>query len=762
MCIRDSLLILVMIKEKIRTEVDLKLFSQQAQITQVLPTVSISQYIYQIVHNNATYILKGYIIPLAPFDPSNPKSVQSFKAAISHISDIFQDYSTAKAAGFFSPHILKPLLMDYAVEVQDDECCMYVEIIEEYGGVELDKIKPVSVKLGYDLMRQAAKALALVHSMEKMCVGVKPEKMVYSEEKRLLKLDISSIQAKLADKATTSEEASGLKYTPPEVPQMQNSLSIGSNSNLASNSADVYSWAISFYLLLINNADLDSKAKKYQLEEKNYKYFLEEVRVNFHSVHIKSKKEQYMIRFMRKVLISALEYNPKERPATKEILGKMKEFEKENMMKYSKAELEYNENFVELLALGQGTKYVLTEATEEKKVELSCKHKVTKDNLKGYAIAQFINKQPYYHYGYCNACGKEQAVTSIPLDCGCVWRKIGKRIGFISELHDASNKRYCNYRALSLIDIYLVNDYAPLSFFLLSFPDCEQKNHNTMYYLVKGIQKQGVKSIAWTLKNTKLITYLDFTYENMTNKKFNIITESLCNNGSVKRLSLKCNTTKAENVETLCTTLRINKSIIYLSLAGSFLGNLQLKMIGEALKVNKVLVMLDLYKCVIKDNGVKEIAKALEVNKTIEYLFLSNNHFRSEGLQAIIKMLKSNKTLKNLALNANVISNESIADISKALTVNRTLTHLHMCENSITVEGAKSIGKMLRVNKALVLLDLSKNMIDDAGAKEIYKALDYAIALRQLYLINTSISEHLGTKLKAAAKKHPKLKIYFE
>jgi hypothetical protein len=85
---------------------------------------------------------------------------------ITTIGEVFQEYFFARTASVFNPHFAKPLLLDHIIKLADDKSSpsyVYIEIIFEYAGTGLNKLGPVTLNDTYNLMRQSANALAMLH-----------------------------------------------------------------------------------------------------------------------------------------------------------------------------------------------------------------------------------------------------------------------------------------------------------------------------------------------------------------------------------------------------------------------------------------------------------------------------------------------------------------------------------------------------------------------------------------------------------------------
>ena len=141
------------------------------------------RYVYRIIHQDTIYILKGFRIQIEQLNPGNEETAESFKKSLEQISEVFQEYHFSRAASLLNPHIATPLFLDFTVELPKDKVsCSYIhiQIIFEYGGTALDELRPTGVELSYNLMRQSANVLFLLHNLQIAHFDIKPANMIYS------------------------------------------------------------------------------------------------------------------------------------------------------------------------------------------------------------------------------------------------------------------------------------------------------------------------------------------------------------------------------------------------------------------------------------------------------------------------------------------------------------------------------------------------------------------------------------------------------
>jgi len=117
---------------------------------------------------------------------------------------------------------------------------------------------------------------------------------------------------------------------------MAKELVVDSKLKLTLVAADVYCWAMSFFVILTNKSiiNLRNYFTKYKIRsEADYKGFMEVLRIGFSSVKSKNPKEAELMIVASNLLIRALQYKLEERPIIKNAIREMKKFEKEKKYK---------------------------------------------------------------------------------------------------------------------------------------------------------------------------------------------------------------------------------------------------------------------------------------------------------------------------------------------------------------------------------------------------------------------------------------------
>jgi len=417
-------------------------------------------------------------------------------------------------------------------------------------GVDLNKLQSATIEQTYNLMRQSANALLLLHNLEIPHFDIKPTNMVYDTKKDLLKIvDMgnafgSSNRKRFA--ATTEnlkEKVTGFtpEFAPPEVLLMESSLIEELDVKLPLPGIDVYCWAMSFFAIVTNrsNIHLRNYVKSYKMRsEVDYKEFMKVVKDSFDSVKPKNSKEIELMKIVSDLLTRALEYKAEERPIIKDVIREMKKFEKEKkcILNYSNTELEHSKELLKLLKFDDDLDSYLNELLSKNKykeeikgeskvvdnssdllISLSCNHEISKNRLINYALNLFLYDKTYEYSYLCEVCKKVVELKYIPLYCGCKWTMFGEEIKFSNDLTKADYGKCSKGHPLTSIDLGLLND------FISDCPKEEKELVNSFNWIIK---KERMEDIAWILRYTKAVTKLNLSGNEIGDKDTKVVKEA--------------------------------------------------------------------------------------------------------------------------------------------------------------------------------------------------------------------------------------------
>jgi len=442
-------------KPEIHTQVDIKFFNCRANITQSISD-SYEKYVYLIDVDSKKYIIKGQRYPIDIINPHEPKSQQFLIDLIQEISRFNREYDFAKITCAFSQHFAKPLFSDFLLENDKNEIMpsiLYYELLFEYAGIPISKLDIKNIKEYYNLMKQSANALNLLHIIGVTHLDIKPDNMVYDKENDLLKIidmGSSNVQGSLTKIYSTTVKLGGKMhsytpvYSPPEI--IQETLKENNKKlEFVMGGVDSYCWAMCFYTIIAKRkiAELDMEIQKFKrTNEDQYNEFLEIVRKSLSEYPTNNEEEEKIKQIIILQIINALNYTPSKRPKMKEILLEFENFEKRNLIKipYSAKQEEFKEKIKDSLLISENNKNTnelrnVQQKEETKKTEinlpaknylsklkskecfdcsenknikviLECSHKICLNCCKS-QVLKSIKSGNHYHYNiFCQICSQ--------------------------------------------------------------------------------------------------------------------------------------------------------------------------------------------------------------------------------------------------------------------------------------------------------------------------------------------------------------------
>jgi hypothetical protein len=415
-----------------QTNIDIKYLDSPIIINQI-STQNDTYYIYKVTCNGVKYILKGF-----RFDFSLLASKVGEDAVI---CKVYQDYFTLKAISRLSPHFVKSLYMNYEVAYPNN---LYIEILYEDKGIELNELGTVKLETTYKLIQQSTNVLLLPHRLNLNYFNLESTNMLYDEGSDTLKV-ISMGEFK--DKDLKNDSLSFVKgfFKDKTLKQPHNLRLNGS--------VDMHYWTRSFYSLIFPKDIIDSLIST---SSRHSKELVEDV---LNSVNPKNNKEAAMKNFIEKIFT----LNINEKLSFQEVFNEMKELERTRLAQLENKVLSnllilHNEVDGERINKGiverevQNDNLIIYEPYSSdyvlKEVELSCKHTLPKKRLITYVLKKFIRSKAYDYQHRCFICNTNSKLLSILLDCGCRFNK--------QEMIKRCNKGH----VLTNSDFGLVNDYS--------------------------------------------------------------------------------------------------------------------------------------------------------------------------------------------------------------------------------------------------------------------------------------------------------------
>ena len=265
------------------------------------------------------YILKGYEIVIEHLKPANDGSKDRFMATLNKITEVYQEYFFSKIACVFTHHFAKALEIDHEVKLAANEYSLsylYIEIIFEYGGESLHKLGKLDIDSIYNLMKQSANALALLHNTGITHLDIKPANIVYNKDTDFLKvIDMGGSfgygASSVIYNPTVNIQNKVREYTrefaPPELLRASNSKDM-SKIRVIMGTIDVYCWAMCFYTILLQKTPsvLTNEVNYYKLrEETDYENFIKGMKLSIKELKVGNENAERKKEFILEELCKA-------------------------------------------------------------------------------------------------------------------------------------------------------------------------------------------------------------------------------------------------------------------------------------------------------------------------------------------------------------------------------------------------------------------------------------------------------------------------
>ena len=392
----------------LNTKVDIKLFKNKAIIKNVLRRGG--EYVYKIQYDDKPYILKGYEIYLVHLKAGDETTKDAFIDNLQSIEEVYKEYYYSKIACVVNPHFTKPLMIDHKVELAKDEGLhsnLYIEIIFEYGGESLSTLGKLDINQSYNLMRQSATALCLLHSAGLTHFDIKPDNMTYNKTKDFLKIidmgssydcSTKSIIYNPTIKLTGKINSLTPEFCPPEVIKFAYNLA-SNQPNFIIGDIDVYCWAMCFYFLLLQKSAKDMVAEMNLYKSKTeevYANYMKMTNIGLNKIPTEGPIEEKLKSTIVNILYKSLSYKPEDRPKMLDIVNQMKAFEKEEKIKinYLEFEQQYQKKIKDILIINDEDKDSEQIKFEDKNIcQINSENKSIEEVKPGYANIEEIKSE---------------------------------------------------------------------------------------------------------------------------------------------------------------------------------------------------------------------------------------------------------------------------------------------------------------------------------------------------------------------------------
>ncbi|CAK8996797.1 LRR and CARD domains-containing protein 3) (Nucleotide-binding oligomerization domain protein 3) [Durusdinium trenchii] len=286
--------------------------------------------------------------------------------------------------------------------------------------------------------------------------------------------------------------------------------------------------------------------------------------------------------------------------------------------------------------------------------------------------------------------------------------------------------------------------------------------------MVKALQELDVAAFA-------ALTELDFSYCRMDHGLGEVIAESLKTNRTLTYIDLSWNEVTDVGVQVIAESLKTNRTLTYIDLSWNKVTDVGVQALANALSVNNVLTHLDLNgnECntVVGKQALHEIEDLLQVNRgaaeapaTTPAKQEQDAGDRADAfcghprIQELARQLKKGGAMNEIFFDG---SDETLGDdetfgddevkvLVETLKVNRSVSSIYLAQAEITDTGVKAIAEMLMHNNRITRINLDYNKIGDSGVEALAEVLKHNRSIIHIYLRWNDIGE-VGAKALAEA-----------
>ena len=170
-------------------------------------------------------------------------------------------------------------------------------------------------------------------------------------------------------------------------------------------------------------------------------------------------------------------------------------------------------------------------------------------------------------------------------------------------------------------------------------------------------------------------------------------------------LQLGWNPIGNKGLQTIFESLKQNKMLKYLDVSNCGMTDTGVASLANALRMNNTLEELHIAYSMIHEEGALHIADILRNTSVLRKLLLDGDPIGDEGLQIIFEALKQNTTLKQLSVFRCGMGDAGVASLADALRTNKTLEKLSIHQNdAITEDGITCFVEAVSRHTGLVYL----------------------------------------------------------
>ena len=239
-------------------------------------------------------------------------------------------------------------------------------------------------------------------------------------------------------------------------------------------------------------------------------------------------------------------------------------------------------------------------------------------------------------------------------------------------------------------------------------------NSNSLKHLELSdchIHEHGLPTI---LENVQRLSYLDLSFNKISDEAAKKLAISLKNNVTLEFLSLAYCHLQEIGINSITLAVRDNTSLKALNLSHHIIDSQAANYLSYLIITNALLRDLDLSHCTFSDNGYDVITNVLRVNPLLRLKI----HSCKQELKNIIAPFRNNAPLRNVNLE-NIDTSKSASKIAQLITNSSTLVSLKLSHCNLKTAGILRITDALSKIMFLKVLDLSSNPVIDQPADGI-------------------------------------------
>ncbi|XP_065904422.1 protein NLRC5-like [Dysidea avara] len=239
-------------------------------------------------------------------------------------------------------------------------------------------------------------------------------------------------------------------------------------------------------------------------------------------------------------------------------------------------------------------------------------------------------------------------------------------------------------------------------------------NSNSLKHLELSdcrIHEHGLPTI---LENVQRLSYLDLSFNKISDEAAKKLAISLKNNVTLEFLSLAYCHLQEMGINSITLAVRDNTSLKALNLSHHIIDSQAANYLSYLIITNALLRDLDLSHCTFSDNGYDVITNVLRVNPLLRLKI----HSCKQELKNIVAPFQNNAPLRNVNLE-NIDTSKSASKIAQLITNSSTLVSLKLSHCNLKTAGILRITDALSKIMFLKVLDLSSNPVIDQPADGI-------------------------------------------